>query len=147
MVNELREEAATGNEITRRMKLEKQRFTGRERFEGGIWGWLPKVDLFDGSLRGMYLEPVIVRDRHKESHDRLRRDSIRPGTWNHLPAQIHRVLNPLIGRSVTRYSVGTRSRCRRCRFFPSSSNFRFADKPGVDRIWSTQARLSVLVSN
>jgi hypothetical protein len=60
--NELREEAAAGNEVTRRMKLEKQRFTGVERFEGGIWGWLPEVDLFDGRLRGMYLEPVVVRD-------------------------------------------------------------------------------------
>jgi len=66
--NELREEAATGNEVTRRMKLEKQRLTGVEGFEGRIWGWLPEVDLFDRRLGGMYLEPVIVRNSHEESH-------------------------------------------------------------------------------
>ena len=38
----LHEEAATGNEVTRRMKLEKQGLNRRECSEGRIWGKVAK---------------------------------------------------------------------------------------------------------
>jgi hypothetical protein len=52
----------------RRMKFEKERLTRRECLENRVRGRLPKVDLFDGGLCGMYLEPLIVRDCDEHSH-------------------------------------------------------------------------------